>query len=439
MKRFLVLLAMLMTGTAHAGVIVGTAYCTGIQVTDCALAGGVLTDVNGSCVCDTSPPAPPPSDDEREIVPSPTTFPWYTAVKVDIGPTGGGRGSAMLISDCTMLTVGHAVFAPDTGTWLNIAAVHPGHYYNNATNTGIDPFGSKTPLTTATNTKWVDGKGSDYDYGAIFLASSFRSAGITTFIPLAFEDEPDYINSAGYPSEGLPSSVAGATQEQWWAYGWVNDYTSRRMYYDATSTGGASGAGVWVFYGDTSERYLVGINQAHNVTSDGIGTRLVSQNEDVIVGWMARGCPNGGLPALPWPVLRDTLHARDGTPITVRSAAQLKPRTAAGARGAASAQHRAGNRRDALPLAGVSARGARDGGRPRGALRQPPRARRPTTTALPQDARASEQGADDPGGPHSPERVAPLAAPAQSASGHDDRERPRSGQAGRTRECPADD
>lgn len=323
MKRFLVLLAMLMTGTAHAGVIVGTAYCTGIQVTDCALAGGVLTDVNGSCVCDTSPPAPPPSDDEREIVPSPTTFPWYTAVKVDIGPTGGGRGSAMLISDCTMLTVGHAVFAPDTGTWLNIAAVHPGHYYNNATNTGIDPFGSKTPLTTATNTKWVDGKGSDYDYGAIFLASSFRSAGITTFIPLAFEDEPDYINSAGYPSEGLPSSVAGATQEQWWAYGWVNDYTSRRMYYDATSTGGASGAGVWVFYGDTSERYLVGINQAHNVTSDGIGTRLVSQNEDVIVGWMARGCPNGGLPALPWPVLRDTLHALDGTPITVRSAAQL--------------------------------------------------------------------------------------------------------------------
>jgi V8-like Glu-specific endopeptidase len=211
MKRFLVLIALLMTGPAHAGVIVGTAYCTGIQVADCAMDGGVLTDVNGSCFCDTSPPAPP-SDDEREIVTSPTTFPWYTAVKVDIGPTGGGRGSAMLISDCTMLTVGHAVFAPATGTWLNIEEVHPGHYYNNSTNTGIDPFGSKSPLTTATNNKWVDGKGSDYDYGAIFLSSSFRSTGITTFIPLAFEDKPDYINSAGYPSAGLPSSAAGANR-----------------------------------------------------------------------------------------------------------------------------------------------------------------------------------------------------------------------------------
>ena len=125
--QILVLIVLLMTGTAHAGVIVGTAYCTGIEVADCAMDGGVLTDVNGTCFCDTTPSAPP-SDDERAIITSPTTFPWYTAVKVDIGATG--RGSAMLISDCTMLTVGHVVFVPGSGTWLDIEEVHPGHYYN---------------------------------------------------------------------------------------------------------------------------------------------------------------------------------------------------------------------------------------------------------------------------------------------------------------------
>ena len=42
---------MLVTGTA-AQLIVGTADCTGLQVADCAMDGGVLTDVNeGSCFC----------------------------------------------------------------------------------------------------------------------------------------------------------------------------------------------------------------------------------------------------------------------------------------------------------------------------------------------------------------------------------------------------
>lgn len=253
--------------------------------------------------------------DEREIVNSPTAYPWYTATKVKIGPDAGGRGSAIVISDCSLLTAGHVVYSAENGAWRTIPEVQPGHYYDNATNQGVDPYGSRVPTGLGTNTSWTANLGSDYDYGAIFIGTSFRANGITTHIPLSFDDQPGLINSAGYPSEGLPSAAAGATQEQWHAFGDTALFTTRRMGYEATSTGGASGAGVWVYYGSTGERYLVGVNTAHNNNYDGLGTRLVSQNEGVIEGWQQRPCPGAALPALSWANLKLNGIALNGTPV----------------------------------------------------------------------------------------------------------------------------
>lgn len=274
-------------------------------------------------LCAASPANAQMGFDERTVVASPTYFPWYTATKVKIGPEGNGRGSAVLAADCTLLTAGHVVYSANNGTWRTLPAVQPGHYYDEGLNSGVDPFGSRVPSGLATNTKWTGGQGSDYDYGAIFIPTSFRSSGITTHIPVAFDLTPGIVNSAGYPSEDVPSAATGATQEQWFAHGATSLFTTRRMYYEATSTGGASGAGVWVLY-NSGERYLVGVNTAHNDTYDGIGTRFVSQNETVVNGWLNRGCSGEAARAsLSWDTLKGTLRLLDGSALALKPLASL--------------------------------------------------------------------------------------------------------------------
>ena len=237
--------------------------------------------------------APGRADDERKIVGQPTFYPWYTAAKIDIlkaSGTGHAGGSGVLIAPCTVLTNGHVVYDVSDAKFRTIDGVHPGRYYDNATGETLDPFGARVPVGLATNTKYAAGKGSKYDYGAIFLASSFAAAGITTYIPLAFDYRPSYVNMAGYPINNLPSSAAGSTREQWYAFGRVDAIKSRMLYTGATSTGGASGAGVWVHFAASDERRLVAVNRAHNASHDGIHVRLVRGNEDVITGWQRERC-----------------------------------------------------------------------------------------------------------------------------------------------------
>lgn len=237
-------------------------------------------------------PAAAQGIDERDVVESPTSHPWNTVVKVRIGPEGGGRGSGGLIAGCTILTNGHVVWNGQTGTWREIYSVHPGSYYSESLGRSVDPYGSKVDSGLATNTRWIDTLDSKYDYGAIFVSRSFAEMGINTYMPVAFEENPGYINMSGYPSEDLPVTRTGAAQEQWRAFGDVGVYETRNMYYEATSTGGASGSPVWVFYSSTGERYIVGVNRGHNSTWDGIGVRLVNENQTLIQEWMARSCPN---------------------------------------------------------------------------------------------------------------------------------------------------
>ena len=243
--------------------------------------------------CVGGPGSDPPDDgeastDERVVVQNPARVPFYTIAKVDLGPAGGGRGSAALVGPCTLLTNAHVVYNRKKDQFRAVSLVHPGSYYDEGRNQSVDPYGSKADSKRATNTKWVDTGDDDYDYGAIFVSSPFP--GITTFMTVVFEQEPSFINVAGYPSEGLPSNGRGSAQEQWRGSGAINKYESRLMYYEATSSGGGSGSPVWAFYPSTGERRLVGVNRAHSKTYNGIGTRFVSQNEDLITGWLQEPC-----------------------------------------------------------------------------------------------------------------------------------------------------
>lgn len=239
---------------------------------------------------------PSHAGDERKVVAMPTSYPWYTAVKVVILKADGEHhagGSGMLIAPCTVLTNGHVVYDVSSASFRTIVGVHPGRYFDNATGHTIDPFGGRAPVGLGTNTKYAAGKGAKYDYGAIFLGTSFNAEGVTTFIPLSFDYKPTYVNMAGYPTEDLPSSATGSTKEQWRAFGTVDDIQPRLLGTGATSTGGASGAGVWVRWKGSDERRMVAVNRAHSTQHEGIHVRLIKANEDVITGWQQEQCRDG--------------------------------------------------------------------------------------------------------------------------------------------------
>jgi V8-like Glu-specific endopeptidase len=235
----------------------------------------------------TLPPVDP--SDERIRIANPARFPFSTVAKVKLGPDGHGRGTGFLVAPCTLLTNGHVVWNGDTDDWRVVASVHPASYYDESTSAIVDPYESRVPSGKATNTSWTATLDADYDYGAIFISSSFESLGLDTYMPVVFNEDPGFINLSGYPSEDLPDSTAGAIQEQWRGFGDVQRYDTRVMYYDATSSGGASGSPVWVFY-TSGERYVVSVNRGHSTTYDGIGTRFVGANQNVVENWMSRTC-----------------------------------------------------------------------------------------------------------------------------------------------------
>jgi V8-like Glu-specific endopeptidase len=234
------------------------------------------------------PLAVDPSD-ERIRIANPARFPFNTVAKVKLGPEGGGRGTAFLVAPCTLLTNGHVVWNGTTDDWRVVASVHPASYYDEDIGASVDPYGSRSPSGQATNTSWTATLDPDYDYGAIFVSSSFESLGVDTYMPVVFDEEPGFINLSGYPSEDLPDSTTGSAQEQWRGFGDVGLYETRLMYYDATSSGGASGSPVWVFY-TSGERYVVSVNRGHSAAYDGIGTRFVAANQNLVENWIGRTC-----------------------------------------------------------------------------------------------------------------------------------------------------
>ena len=284
-------------------------YSLGLSRASSALIGIALTSLALSGIAHAD-------SDERTVISNPTSYPWYTICKVKIGPAGGGRGSGVLVAPCTILTNGHVVYNRSLDHFRAVESVHPGSYYDEGLAKSVDPYGNKPDYIRATNTKYVDTGNAKYDYGAIITSTSFEDMGLNTYMPVCFEYSASYVNVAGYPTKSLPSNRVGATKEMWWGHGDVKSNLARLVKYEATSTGGASGGGVWVYNGNDGSRKLVAVNQGHtNSDKDGRGVRFVDQNEDVIRDWMAEDCSQGAafdgqMPLRDLILLRKTLRGK---------------------------------------------------------------------------------------------------------------------------------
>lgn len=249
------------------------------------------------------------SCDERIDIANPARHPFNTiaTIRYDNSCTHNLQswGTGSLVGPHMLLTAGHVVYNRNAGMKNQTCNyIQPGAYHDSASNQIIYPYGERTiddVKYKKTNNKWADQSYSperDVDYGAIHLVCPFED--INTYMPMVFDYAPEFINMSGYPIKDLPNPANGG--DQWRDAGDVNNYVSRRMYYDVRSTGGASGAPVWEFSSGSQTRRLVAVNAAHSTRCNGLGPRLVWQNEQLINEWLdwrptlaekaAHGCAN---------------------------------------------------------------------------------------------------------------------------------------------------
>lgn len=248
--------------------------------------------------------------DDRIDINNPARFPFNTiaTVRYDKDCVGDYKawGSGTLVGPHMLLTAGHVVYNRNAGMKNQTCNyIQPGAYHDAATGDIVHPYGERAITDIKykkTNNKWADQSYSPkrgVDYGAIRIVCPFED--INTYMPMVFDLNPTFINTSGYPVEDLPST-GGSIGDQWRGAGSVTSQADRTITYDQRSTGGASGAPVWIYNAGAGTRRITAVNTAHSNSCNGIGTRLVWQNEDLLNDWLdwepswlekvTEGCPS---------------------------------------------------------------------------------------------------------------------------------------------------
>lgn len=223
--------------------------------------------------------------DDRRRVTNTTEFPWRAICHLSmVAANGNGyRGTGFLVGPRTVLTNGHMVFGASDGGFAREITVTPGQRQDYAGGPVTRPYGSQTSRDLRTNTQYASTESSEYDYAAVILSEPF--AGISTYMPLVFDESPSSVNLAGYPGQvGSDTN----TMALWHSYSSVAAVESRVVRYTADSSGGNSGGPVWVFDGATGSRRVVAIHAFGGSTTNG-GPRLISSNRDLIMQWVGGG------------------------------------------------------------------------------------------------------------------------------------------------------
>ncbi len=234
-----------------------------------------------------------PACDSRIAIDNPARHPFNTVATIrydkDCIHSLKAYGTGALVGPHMLLTAGHVVYNRGEGKKNQTCNyIQPAAYLDEASGDIIYPYGERTISDTKykkTNNKYVDQSYSsvaDVDYGAIHIVCPFED--INTYMPMVFDYRSGFVNMSGYPIEDLPDSTRGG--EQWRVSGNVTSTFDRRMVYDARSTGGASGAPVWEFQSGSQTRRLIAVNRGHSSQCNGLGPRLVWQNEGLINTWL---------------------------------------------------------------------------------------------------------------------------------------------------------
>ncbi len=203
-------------------------------------------------------------NDDRKRVPDPMLSPWRKIAALIITSQSGSQyaGTGWFISPRVLVTAGHCVYLHDAGGFAREIEVIP--CWNNSNK----PFGQQTAKLFKSSNGWVNDRNSDFDYGLIVLDKA-ADARIGYFSFAAAADEylnGKIVNVCGYPHDPdkWPNQYYHARE--------ITRASEHKIYYDADSTGGQSGAGLWLNLGE-EDRVAVGIHTTGSSTTN-YGTRI---------------------------------------------------------------------------------------------------------------------------------------------------------------------
>lgn len=260
-----------------------------------------------------------PACDERINIANPDRVPfqWIVGQRQDSDLDGNFNfiSSGTLVGPHLVLTCGHCVYNRTDGhKALGSFTIAPAMNKDDASGLVVYPHGTRVVTDDqykVTNSKWTDptySPESGVDYGGLKIVCPFED--ITTYMPVVFDVVPGFVNMSGYPTEDLPAP--GTTLDQYRDAGDVSNVEARILTYDVRSTGGASGAPVWL-YSQQDGRRMVAVNRGHSTQCNGLGPRLVWNNENLITTWMnwrpsaieSLACASLVAISWPFPQLRD--------------------------------------------------------------------------------------------------------------------------------------
>jgi glutamyl endopeptidase len=251
------------TSTSQAEEVPGSQYedVDGWQPLDAAAHRFTEDDLDGP-----DHPEYPPASDDLEDYPDRTVFkpcgqenrvrkrdtdrfPWSAICYLII--TKGGkkwRGTGFFISHDTIVTAGHCIYSPRSGSAVRIQVI-PGRDEREW------PFGSVVGREFYMPDEWRRSQMAAFDYGVIKLPDG-NIGERTGFFPIA-NLSADALRASTYNIGGYPGDMR-PSQALHYNGGPSGDVYNQRLYYLLDTAKGASGSPVWLRSGET--RRVVGIH-----------------------------------------------------------------------------------------------------------------------------------------------------------------------------------
>ena len=212
-------------------------------------------------------------DDERTQITETATYPWRAIASLAITARDGSQwvGTGWFISPRTLITAGHCVFInsgrPEIDGWVSKINVMCGRDGSTL------PYGSVTSTVFKSVDGWTQNADQNFDFGAIILPTPLGETVGMFGIAVYPDDEllGTLINISGYPGD-KPGT-------QWFDSRAVAQVNARKVYYEADTMGGQSGAPVFRIV--DNNRIGVAVHAYGGATANS-GTRI----NDEVYGWM---------------------------------------------------------------------------------------------------------------------------------------------------------
>ena len=217
--------------------------------------------------------------DERTQITDTASYPWRAIASLVITGRDNSQwvGTGWFVSPRTLITAGHCVYIKNSGVpgrdgWVSKINVMCGR------NGTTLPYGSVTSTVFKSVDGWTEEGDENFDFGAIVVPTPLGEE-VGMFGVAVYPDDEllgALVNISGYPGD----KPAGT---QWFDSRAVAQVNARKVYYEADTAGGQSGAAVFRIVDDA--RIAVAVHAYGGATANS-GTRINDEVYGWITSWM---------------------------------------------------------------------------------------------------------------------------------------------------------